>query len=248
MADSNSISVFNLTALSERLFAEGRLKPLAGKIQRAQDLASLHADLLMAIETLDALGALTATPASENDFARHATEAALMSHAVVLYARATKTKSEERKDFDLEPRFSAEQKVVHQELVDLRNMAIAHFGSGGSYNGEWQAELVVLQTSESGEGKVGVATRRKTLDKPLVKRARAQIEIACALMREIADAKINDLTEELNKLTAEDARFMNMEIHQHPLNLPVFLTSPDAAEVAQSARRGDYVKGIVKHA
>ena len=242
-----SDSIFNLTALSERLFAEGHLQSLAGKIQRAQELASLHADLMMAIETLDALDALTATPAAPDDFARSITEAALMSNAVVLYARATKTKSDERNDFDLSSRFSPEEKVVHQELVDLRDKAIAHFGSGGSYLGEWKAELVVLEASVKGDGRVGVATRRKMLDKNLVKRARVQIEKACTLMRGISREKVDEVTDELNKLAAEDIVQINKEIHQHPLNFPVFLTSPDAAEVARSAR-GDYVKGIVKHA
>lgn len=45
MADST----FNLTALSERLFAEGRLTPLAGKIKDALDMTSAHTDLVPGI-------------------------------------------------------------------------------------------------------------------------------------------------------------------------------------------------------
>ena len=241
-------SVFNLTALSERLFVEGRLERLAGKIQRAQELASLHADLMMALESLDALDALVTTPAAPGDFARAITEAALMSNAVVLYARATQTKSNERKDFDLRSRFSADENVVHQELADLRDKAIAHFGSGGSYLGEWQAELVVLEASVTGDARVGVATRRITLDKKLVARARVQIERACMLMREISRAKVDAVTDELNELASADIDLINKEIHQHPLNMPVFLTSPDADELARSNRGVAYIKGIVKHA
>lgn len=221
-------SVYDLTALSERLFAEGRLRPLAGKIQRAQDLSSLHADLVMATECLDALDALLATPPQDDNLTKSITEASLLSNAVVLYARATKTTSDERRGYDPRDKFSPEQKIVHQELCDLRDKAIAHFGSGGSYTGEWKLERVVLDASVAEDVRVGVATRRKTVDKKLAARARSQIEFACELFRQLSRRQIDELTDELNKLAAADAELVNSEIHRHPLNLPMVLTSSDA--------------------
>lgn len=238
---------YDLTALSERLFAEGRLQSLAGKIQRAQDLASLHADLVMALECLDALDALLARPSAEDDFAKNITEASLLSNAVVLYARATKTTSEERRGFDLRDRFSAEQKVVHQELTDLRDKAIAHFGSGGSYMGEWKVERVVLDATDPQDVRVAVATRRKTVDRSLAERARQQIEVACALIRGLSELQINEVTVELNKVATEDIDLINQDLRRHPINLPIVLTSPEAAANARAARHQGYVKGIVKH-
>jgi hypothetical protein len=99
----------------------------------------------MALESLDALDVLLKAPTATDDFERIITESALLNNALVLYVRATKTTSQERGGFDLSSRFSAEERVTHKELSDLRDHAIAHFGSGGSYKGEWQAELVVLQ-------------------------------------------------------------------------------------------------------
>jgi|GEM_PF-935691 len=236
-------STFNLTALSERLFAEGRLQPLTGKIRRAQDLASLHTDLTIALESLDALDALLAT-SHLDDFAKTVTEFALLNNVLIHYARATKTTSEERGKFDLRSRFDEEQKVVHQELVDLRDKAVAHFGSGGSYRGSWQVEVVILQVA--GEiVKPAVATRRQTMDKKLVRRARKQIETAHDLIREISNQKISDMTAELNKLGPD---IFEKEILQHPLNLDMMMASPEAAEVVRtSAAQGGYVKGISKH-
>lgn len=118
-------STFNMTALAERLLKERRLKPLAGKRRRAQELASLHADLMMATECMDALDASLAAAPGDDDMTRSIVEASLLSNAVVLYARATKTKLKERKDCDLRPKFSPEQKFVHRELCDLRDKAIA---------------------------------------------------------------------------------------------------------------------------
>jgi hypothetical protein len=123
---------FNLTALSERLFTEQRLLPLAGCIRRARDLRSLTVDLEIARESLDALDVVWGTPTANNDFTAGTIESALLNNALVLYVRATKTTSDERGTFDLRSRVSEDEKAVHEELVDLRDKAIAHFGSGGT--------------------------------------------------------------------------------------------------------------------
>lgn len=239
-------STFNLTALSDRLLKERRLKPLAGKIRRLQEIASMHADLMMARECLDALDASLDGPFEDTDMHTSIIEASLLSNAVVLYARATKTTSDERRPHDLRAKFSPEEKIVHRELCDLRDKAIAHFGSGGSYSGEWKVELVILDITDEG-GRVGVATRRKTVDKKLVRRARAQIEVARGLLARISAQKNKEVTDELNRLTEEDAGSINADIHQHPLNFDVFMTSPEAAATARAARDEGYVKGVVRH-
>lgn len=236
---------FNLTALADRLFAEHRLLPLAHKIRRARDLHSLSADLAMAVESLDALDELLAARGAAENFRNAITESALLNFALLLYGRATKTKSRERGDFDLWSRFTAEQRLAHKELCDLRDHAIAHFGSGGSYKGEWQAELVVLQM-KNGDGKPGVTTRRKTLDRQLARRARLRIEAAHVLLRDLALKKLDEITEELNRAAAADPAF-HIEIRRHPLNLEIFLASVDAAQMALAAFDQGYAQGAVRH-
>lgn len=236
---------YDLTALSERLLAEGRLQSLAGKIQRAQDLASLHADLVMARECLDALDALLAKPSVEDGFAKNITEASLLNSAVLLYSRGTKTTSDERRVIGIHDKFSPEQKIAHQELCDLRDKAIAHFGSGGSYTGEWKVERVVLDATE--DFRVAVATRRMTVDKKLATRVRQQIDVARALLYQLSRDQIDAVTAEFNKLAAEDPDLINNEIRRHPLNLTIFLTSPEAAASARAARSKGYARGIVRH-
>jgi len=141
----------------------------------------------------------------------------------------------------------AQSRIVHQELCDLRDKAIAHFGSGGSYTGEWKVERVVLDATDAADVRVAVATRRKTVDKNLAERARQQIDVACAFLRDLSREQIDVVTDELNALAAEDADLINREISRHPLNLPIILTSPEAAANARAARHEGYVKGIVKH-
>lgn len=238
---------FNLTALSDRLFAEGRLLPLAGKIRRARDLHSLSTDLVMALEGLDALDVLFNSPSVSGDYIKTAMELALLNNALVLYVRATKTESQQRGGFDLLSRFNELEKVAHKELTDLRDHAIAHFGSGGSYVGEWQAELVILQVRGE-DAKPAVVTRRQMVDQKLAKRTRKQIEVALALLRALALEKLSEVTDEINKAGADDPAFHN-ELRQHLLNLDIFLTSDEAGQAARSSfDQGGYVKGIVSRA
>lgn len=238
-------STFNLTALGDRLFEEKRLLPLADKIRRARDLHSLSADLAMALESLAALDTLLEAPTASNDYAKIITESALLNNALILYVRATKTTSEQRGGFDLRSRFSEEEKVAHKELADLRDHAIAHFGSGGSYCGEWQAELVILQLKGE-DAKPGVVTRRKMVDRKLAKRARKQIKVAHALLRALSLEKLDEVTDEIHKAVAKDPDF-HKEVSRHPLNLNIFLTSPDAGEAARSSFDHGYAKGSVRH-
>jgi hypothetical protein len=110
---------FNLTELGDRLLAEKRLLPLAGKIRRARDIHSLSADLMMAIESLDALDVLLAAPTAPEGLGKIITESALLNNALVLYGRATKTTSQIRGGFDLRSRFNEDERVVHEELSDF---------------------------------------------------------------------------------------------------------------------------------
>lgn len=241
-----SENTFNLSALAERLLIEGRWVQLAGRIQEAQRLASLHTDIAIALECLAALTDQLASPPSDH-IGRAVTEASLLNNAIIHYARATKTTSRLRKTFDLTSRFTPEQKSIHQELVDLRDDAIAHFGTGGSYRGVWQAEVVILQAI-AGTVRAGVATRRQTVDQNLLARARSHIAQVAEMLRRLSEEKIDGLTTELNELAAENADLVHREIVQHPLNLAVMMASPDAAsKAAASAQLGGYTKGVVRH-
>lgn len=238
-----SKKTYSLSALSERLFAEDRLKPLAGKIKRAQDIASLHTDLVVALECMDALiSRIARFKADDEDHA--ITEFALLCTSLIHYARATKTVSDERIGFDLRSRFTPDQKTVHQELVDLRDKAIAHFGSGGSYQGLWHVEVMILQPSDSGV-RAGVATRRQTRDKALIGRARKQIETAARIMHEVSVRAVDTVTAELNTL---DPDTFETEINQHLVDLNAIMLSDEVGdEIRSSAEGGGYRKGILSH-
>lgn len=186
------------------------------------------------------------TPRENAETHRDAMESALLNTAIILYARATTTTSDERKGFDLRPRFTDDQRIVHQELMDLRNNAIAHFGSGGSYRGVWQSEVVILQPRGDGGARAGVVTRRQTMDKKLVQRARGQITVTHDLLAKIGIEKLGEVTTMLNKEVAADPQLAQLA-HQYPLSLDAFLASSDAANEARSAVNKGFARGTVQH-
>lgn len=236
---------FNLSALADRLFDENRMLTFAGKIRRSRDLHSLCTDLVMGLESLGALEEQLAIPTDPNDHIKLITESALLNNAIILYVRATKTDSDERGGFDLRSRFNDAQRAIHKELTDLRDKAIAHFGSGGSYGGEWQAELVILQI-RGAEARPGVVTRRQTIDRKLLQRMHPQIETALTLLREVYHEKLHEMTDEINKAVRNDPDF-HKEIEPHPLNLDVFMKSSDAEDAARASFDTRYAKGSVNH-
>lgn len=73
---------YNLSAFADRLFAEKRLPRLANQIRRARDLHSLSTDLVMAMESIDALEAELTVPANPDDHRKLITESALLNNAL----------------------------------------------------------------------------------------------------------------------------------------------------------------------
>lgn len=236
---------FNLSALADRLSAENRMLSLVGKIRRSRDLHSLCTDLVMALESLNVFESQLKAPTDPNDHGKLITESALLNNAIILYVRATKTDSAERGGFDLRSRFNSAEKVIHKELSDIRDKAIAHFGSGGSYDGEWQAELVILQFNGP-EAKTAVITRRQTIDRNLARRARTQIVTALNLLRTLYFEKLGEVTDEINGTVESDLDFYK-EIKPHSLNLDLFMKSSEAADAARASFDTGYAKGIVSH-
>ena len=236
--------VFDLSALSDRLFDENKLKPLAGKIRRAQELGSMHADLKMAEESLSAVEGL-APSSGAISVSSMIVANALINNALILYARATKTHSDERKTFDLRSRFTAEEAASHQELVDLRDKAVAHFGSGGSYVGVWQTEIVLLSVSSQGE-RVGFLSRRQAIDQKLISLASKQIGVAMALLRIERQLMLAEVSFELQKMAPD---FFRTELAQHRLSMEAeFQFSPSAAaEILSSSSIGNDAQGVFTH-
>jgi hypothetical protein len=230
----------DLGALARHLAGENRHRRLVGAIEKVVACHSLRSDLDIARETLDALDGLLSVELESRETKRRIVEHALLCSAVVLYARATKTTSRSRRGFDPRAQFSDAQKAVHREICDLRDDAIAHFGTGGTYQGEWQSETAILQCLD-GRWKVGTTTRRLSVDKPLTKRLRRQIDAALGIIQAEYRRRNDAVAVALDEANA-DPEFASL-LTSFPMDLGAFLKDPDAAV---KALRGFHDGGLVK--
>lgn len=179
--------VFDLGKFAFELRRRGQHKNVVDAIFSALDAHSAQADLQSA---LDALAALKGFAQRDDEtFDNHAIALALLSNAVILYARATHTQQKARKTFNIASRLTPGQKIVHRELYDLRNDAIAHFGTGKSYSGpNWVRETALFYIGPHGS-KFGISSRRFTFDRSVVDRINAQVAVAHGIMTDIRAEK-----------------------------------------------------------
>jgi hypothetical protein len=118
------------------------------RVRRYGDAMSILGDLAEAKRMLVALARhhslANADAAGDED--RYVTLSALLSQAVILYARAAKSKANHRTFVPLQRNLPPELRAVHDNVVQLRDDAIAHFGPGDGPGGRhWAQETVVLR-------------------------------------------------------------------------------------------------------
>jgi hypothetical protein len=238
------VATFNLSAFAERLFREGRKLNVAHAIKKAVDLQSISVDLRIALEACDALVFSLDTPMNQPSEFRETSEAALMNYIVLLYARAAKTSSDERKQYDPRASFTPEELAVHTELCDLRDGAVAHYGTGGSYVGNWVREIAVLEVGPT--ARTGLVSRRQIIDRPLIKRAREQIARTMEIVDPIVAKRIDDITNALNAESTADPEFYK-EVHSHPINMQIFLGNAEQVVEMQNTPGGGRNRGGFGH-
>jgi hypothetical protein len=131
--------------------AVGELAPYSvflERVRRYGDAMSVLGDLAEAKRMLVALTRHRSTVDSSTapDEDRFVTLSALLSQAIILYTRAAKSRSNHRAFVPLQRNLPPELRPIHDNVVRLRDDAIAHFGPGqGSGGRHWAQETVVLR-------------------------------------------------------------------------------------------------------
>lgn len=137
---------FDLRAMAIEFHKIRRLKELADAIDRYHSAFSLHADLLEAKRAVDTLHEVDKSEGERTRFA-----AALMTHAIAMYARATISDQDGRRPIDVTRSFSDDLKKKHRAIADLRNTVVAHYGvPRGSHAQRWNDERTVLRWHPEG--------------------------------------------------------------------------------------------------
>lgn len=173
------------------------------KIVQLSDLSSIKIDLCFADDQIRLLsGARYTALKSEAGTADQIVPMALLMSSVVLYARATKSKSDHRMTFDIRTKFSDVEKARHMAICALRDNALAHFGPGVGEGSDALQQDGVFAVFDGEQGALQIATmsRRKVIDLNLVDLIIAQIQRAILIVEQQIQVRREDVGKELMDL------------------------------------------------
>ncbi|MBY3255596.1 hypothetical protein HFO09_07805 [Rhizobium laguerreae] len=141
MTDTGERLAIDVTSVKGKLKDHKDLADLVKAITSYEASQSILAELREASSTIDEIAKIQLDPTM-----RKRVGAALMTHAVITYCRATHSKSDARWKVGIVNRYSADQAQKHRRIVDLRDKVIAHFGFPGEAHGaRWHDERVVAK-------------------------------------------------------------------------------------------------------
>jgi hypothetical protein len=154
----------DLSALALQLESSGKCPELRKKLRQAWRAQSCLADLTQSQECCEALRSILDRPRTADTPALLTTERALLTTAVILYARATSTsgQSGERGSIQLDrKKLTDDEWKNHNALLDIRNQVLAHVYSTRAVNShEWHREMFFAVEVNDGAWKPASATNQ----------------------------------------------------------------------------------------
>lgn len=227
-----------------------KYRQLRKKIEQLISSHSIRSDLDIALDMLNALD--TAQDEAERQKAlgnmrcwQSDASMALLTSAIILYVRATKTSSRHRYNLDFEKEYTPEQKAVHKKLCALRDDALAHFGPGELDDDlRWHTESAFVPLDNPDDMRIMTGSRRLFKQRQLQETARKQTHRALVLSDKFTQHRNVEVVTEMNRLF-DDEEFVDL-VSRHHVNLADFFTSEEEAERAMKDRIGR-VTGAVNH-
>ncbi len=195
----------NLLKLASELEAEGTFTDFISRVRRATAVGSAHQDLRAAHEALRILKAnvdeLRKQPISEVGPTKNAnavdgvTCAALLAHAIILYARATETKPVDRLKWFGRDLLSPELRPHHEEIMRYRDKALAHFGLDPDLEDGPAVKHALVLKNPSSDGHITIAyveTRANTRSR-LAEKLQELISYLIPIAHERFDERISEV-------------------------------------------------------
>lgn len=197
----------DLGALADQLARAGRPQ-LRGMISQASKTQSCMGDLRQAIDCVSVLAKMVGRTKSEDTSELLATECALLTTAVMLYARATLTNGRrgERGPVQLdESKLTPEQWRDHCLLLDVRNQALAHvYSSKEVADHNWHRGLFFAVSTMRGDWKVASSTNQTSFHQPTYLRLQNLLPVAHENLRTKFLKQIGAVTDHINREVRAD--------------------------------------------
>jgi hypothetical protein len=221
-------TVLNLSELLLSLDADGTHPKLAKAIRRAIDVSSAHRDLDEALLALRLLRRMTRanddTPIADDDMSTIV--GSLLTAAIIYYARATETRPISRNYWFGVGKLPPELRLVHRELMRLRDKEVAHFGKGEPVDGApLFADALVLRPFDPGHP-ISYLSDRTHNRASLARRAEGLVEAVVALAEAAASARQSEVIKLLSPL-AESKDPVMARLREMPLKDTRLLTAEE---------------------
>jgi hypothetical protein len=235
--------VADLMALVLSLKDENAIKKrLVNTILRARGAQSCVADLTLAQNTCEVIDQLSTIRSDLSPFSQLVIEYALLVNAIILYARATHSggKGGERGAISIRAQLDAERQTDHDEIVEIRNRALAHVHANEAVGDNlWHTETV-FAVEEFPGWRPAVVTRRVQISPDTVEKVRMLIPYA----EKLIVATYHKLLGEVWDLLAQDSDLLAL-LERHQLDPVQMFGSANEARTALGGRRSGRNVGII---
>jgi hypothetical protein len=205
----------DLTALIGKLDKLGKYGELRKTLVQAWRAQSCLADLKQAQDCHDVLVRIVKRPRSADTPELLTTERALLTTAIMLYARATSTSGQrgERGSIQLERgKLPPDQWRDHQALLEVRNQAFAHVYTSQAVGGyQWHREMVFAVERPSGIWEAASATNQIGYHKETVERLGRMLPVARQIVREKFQRRLGAVTEKINEASVPRELFLDCQ-------------------------------------
>ncbi|OAE37653.1 hypothetical protein [Agrobacterium tumefaciens] len=177
-----------------------KFKPVKKAIQIALATESTHLDLQEVQSSIEGLISLAQkqTKPMVAQMGR-----ALLTHAVVIYARASQNQ-DRRNKIGIEGGYSPEQRETHALVLKLRDKSIAHFGHGRA---DWHEEKF-LYLDYGKKAALTFAHKRMNVDYWIVFAMKDLLNDALPYVEELKRKAADRVDEEIGKLSAKDSALL----------------------------------------
>ncbi|RWQ37047.1 MAG: hypothetical protein EOS20_13270 [Mesorhizobium sp.] len=204
---------FDLTAVLDELDAVQH-EDLIRAIKVFYAAESVELDLMDVAASVKLLEDIDKAAAEETSHIGNA----LLTHAVIVYARATHTTSRSRFNAGVTGAYDGALKAKHLEMVELRDQCLAHFGPGKD---RWYDERIIYTEAATGDGLTATYSRTNF--------SRAVIENLDALLAAaipFVKARQHDRADELGRVLHESDKQTWELIDKHPFDMEAFFKTP----------------------
>jgi hypothetical protein len=206
----------NLMALAIELERRGGKRKLAGVLRSAWRAQSCLADLNQVRDILVVLVDLRPSAPSMAPSAFVQVQSALMTSAILLYARATSTggSSTERGSIRIVSSLTPEQRVDHKTLVDIRNRALGHVEHSASIEGDfWHAVYLFAKRVRNGTWGFASASTSIGLNFDTVAILNRQLPVAIDIIRERVRERLDHVHRAFQEMNPTEDLMLRHEVN-----------------------------------